>query len=303
MEYSTDLFEAETVRRLCRHFGVLLERLPAIRTRASRVCRFSPRQIASNSLWSGTAHKPTIHAMCRWPSSSKPRWNRRPMRRGGVRKGVTFFCRVERACQPTCARTGHARRRPDRLVGICVERSVDMVAALLAVVKAGAAYLPLDPLLPQERLSYMLEDSGASLVVTQESLRASLPGFSGTVVLLDGKRWKSNSRDNLAVAVQPDHLAYVIYTSGSTGKPKGVEIPRGALTNFLWSMREWLGLTTEDRSLAVTTISFDIAGLEIWLPLLVGARLVVANREEAADGERLRQQIDQHGITFLQSTR
>jgi amino acid adenylation domain-containing protein len=191
---------------------------------------------------------------------------------------------------------------PDRLVGICVERSVDMVVALLAVVKAGAAYLPLDPLLPQERLSYMLDDSGASLVVTQASLRASLPRFSGTVVLLDDKRWKSNPRDNLAVAVQPDHLAYVIYTSGSTGRPKGVEIPRGALTNFLWSMREWLGLTAEDRSLAVTTISFDIAGLEIWLPLLVGARLVVANREEAADGERLRQQIDRHGVTFLQST-
>jgi hypothetical protein len=149
---------------------------------------------------------------------------------------------------------------PDRLVGIYVERSVDMVVALLAVVKAGAAYLPLDPLLPPERLSYMLEDSGASLVVTQDSLRESLPAFAGSVISLDDKSWKANPRDNLAVAVQPDNLAYVIYTSGSTGKPKGVEVPRGALTNLLWSMRDWLGLTAQDRLLAVTTISFDIAG-------------------------------------------
>jgi amino acid adenylation domain-containing protein len=191
---------------------------------------------------------------------------------------------------------------PDRLVGICAERSVDMVVALLAVVKAGAAYLPLDPLLPQERLSYMLEDSGASLVVTEERVRASLPAFSGTVVSLDDQGWKSNPRDNLAVAVQPDNLAYVIYTSGSTGEPKGVEVPRGALTNLLWSMRDWLGLTTEDRLLAVTTISFDIAGVDMWLPLLVGARLVVASREEAVDGVRLREHIDRHEITFLQAT-
>jgi amino acid adenylation domain-containing protein len=191
---------------------------------------------------------------------------------------------------------------PDRLVGICVERSLDMVVALLAVVKAGAAYLPLDPLLPLDRLSYMLKDSGASLVVTQDGLRASLPAFSGTVVSLDDRTWKSNPRDNPAVAVQPDNLAYVMYTSGSTGRPKGVEVPRGPLTNFLWSMRQWLGMTTEDRVLAVTTISFDIAGLEIWLPLLLGARLVVASREEAADGARLRELIDRHGITFLQAT-
>jgi amino acid adenylation domain-containing protein len=191
---------------------------------------------------------------------------------------------------------------PDRLVGICVERSVDMVVALLAVVKAGAAYLPLDPLLPQDRLNYMLEDSGASLVVLEERVRASLPAFSGTVVSLDDRGWKSNPRDDLAVAVQPDNLAYVIYTSGSTGKPKGVQVPRGALANLLWSMRDWLGLTAADRLLAVTTISFDIAGVDMWLPLLIGARLVVTSREEAADGGRLREQIDRHGITFLQAT-
>jgi amino acid adenylation domain-containing protein len=191
---------------------------------------------------------------------------------------------------------------PDRIVGVCLERSVDMVVGLLAIVKAGAAYLPLDPALPLERLGYMLEDSGAAVVLTQESMRETLPAFTGTLVFIDDPGWKSNGRDNPAVAVRPTDLAYVIYTSGSTGKPKGVEVPRGALTNLLWSMRDWLRLGVADRLLAVTTISFDIAGVDIWLPLLVGARMVVSSREEAADGTQLRELIDKHGITFLQAT-
>jgi amino acid adenylation domain-containing protein len=191
---------------------------------------------------------------------------------------------------------------PDRLVGIFMERSIDMIAGLLAIVKTGAAYLPLDPLFPRDRLAYMVQDGGVELIVTQESLRPLLPEFSGTVVSTDGGNWAVNSQENLDVAVQPGDLAYIIYTSGSTGRPKGVEVPRGALTNLLWSMREWLQLTAEDRLLAVTTISFDIAGVDVWLPLLVGARLVVASREDAADGARVRELIDRHGITFLQAT-
>jgi amino acid adenylation domain-containing protein len=191
---------------------------------------------------------------------------------------------------------------PDQVVGLFVERSVNMVAALLAIVKAGAAYLPLDPHLPEERIQYMLEDGGARLVVTERELEKALPSLPGTVISLDEDGWKSNSREDLAVTVEPEHMAYLIYTSGSTGKPKGVEVLRGALTNFLWSMREWLGLAAEDRWLAVTTISFDIAGLEIWLPLLVGATVVVASRDDASDGNRLCELIQEHDITCLQAT-
>jgi amino acid adenylation domain-containing protein len=191
---------------------------------------------------------------------------------------------------------------PDRLVGIFVERSLDMVVGLLAIVKAGGAYLPLDPSLPPERLRMMLEDSGAAVLVTQESLRDTLPAHPETLVLVDDTSWRSHPRENLGVAVDPDHLGYVIYTSGSTGKPKGVEIPRGALTNLLWSMRDWLALGEKDCLLAVTTISFDIAGVDMWLPLLVGARLVIASRDEAVDGDALRRKLDQESITFLQAT-
>jgi amino acid adenylation domain-containing protein len=302
-EYSTDLFEAETVRRLCRYFGVLLEaiaedpdkaigRLPLLteadrqqvleawnRTEASY-----PREVPLAELVEAQAARTpdAVAVVCGHES-------------------VSFAELNARANQ-----LAHALRAqgvgPDRLVGICLERSVDMVVGLLAIVKAGGAYLPLDPLLPAERLATMLGDSGATLVLTQENLWVSLPAFSGTVLLIEDMTWRSNPRDNVAVAVRPEHLAYVIYTSGSTGKPKGVEVPRGALTNLLWSMRDWLGLTSADRLLAVTTISFDIAGVDMWLPLLVGARLVVASREDAADGERLREEIERHGITFLQAT-
>jgi amino acid adenylation domain-containing protein len=303
MEYSTDLFEAETVRRMCRHFGVLLEMiardpdqsvssLPILthddhhqllvewnRTKADY-----PREVPLAQLFEAQAEQsPDVVALVCGPESLSY---------------AELNARANQLAHELRARDAG----PDRLVGLFVERSADMVVALLAVVKAGAAYLPLDPLLPRERLSYMLEDSGATLVMTQDSLRPALPAFGGIVISLDDKSWRSNPRDNLAVAVEPEHLAYVIYTSGSTGRPKGVEVPRGALTNFLWSMRNWLGLTTEDRLLAATTISFDIAGLEIWLPLLVGARLVLASRDDAVRGESLRELIDRHGITFLQAT-
>ena len=181
-------------------------------------------------------------------------------------------------------------------------RSTDLIVTLLAIVKTGAAYLQLDPLFPPERLSYMLSDSGARLLVTEESLRGTLPVFAGTIIQLGDKGWQANGRDNPVVPVKPEHLGYVIYTSGSTGKPKGVMLPRMALTNLLWSMREWLELTDRDRLLAVTTISFDIAGADVWLPLLVGAQIVVASFESAADGNALKELLERHDITFLQAT-
>ncbi len=191
---------------------------------------------------------------------------------------------------------------PDVLIGLAVERSVDMMVALLAIVKSGSAYVPLDPMFPKDRLAYMVEDSGLRILITQTSLRASLPAFAGAVLDVDAPTWDGNSHANLDVPVGPDHLALVIYTSGSTGRPKGVEIGRGALINLLWSMREWLALSTNDRLLAVTTISFDIAGADIWLPWLVGAQTIVASRAAAADGEQLETIIKKHDITFLQAT-
>lgn len=195
---------------------------------------------------------------------------------------------------------------PDRLIGICLERSAAMMVALLAVAKSGAAYLPLDPFLPVARMTYMMDDSELAILITQESLRRPLHAFSGPVILVDNPagtpNWHANSGANLNVSVRPEHLGYVIYTSGSTGRPKGVQVSRGSLLNLLWSMREWLRLNAGDRLLTVSTISFDIAGVDVWLPWLVGAQTIVASREQAADGLQLKELMDRHTVTFLQAT-
>nr|VFJ99651.1 MAG: AMP-binding enzyme [Candidatus Kentron sp. H]VFK01137.1 MAG: AMP-binding enzyme [Candidatus Kentron sp. H]VFK04145.1 MAG: AMP-binding enzyme [Candidatus Kentron sp. H] len=185
---------------------------------------------------------------------------------------------------------------PDRLVGLCLERSPELVVGLLGILKTGAAYVPLDPAYPRERLAHMLEDADTRVLVTDSAWAAahlsSIPDGGPlrrdkevlTVVCPDTDRDEIARRNpsNPARDVTSEQLAYTLYTSGSTGKPKGVEIPHRALVNFLTSMARRPGLTERDTLLAVTTISFDIAGLELFLPLVVGATLVLASREADA---------------------
>ena len=175
---------------------------------------------------------------------------------------------------------------PDVFVGIQLERSLEMVAALLGILKAGGAYVPLDPMYPADRIEYMIEDSRAPVVITQQNLAELLDESSEPVEDLAG----------------PENLAYVIYTSGSTGKPKGVQIPHRAVVNFLETMREEPGLTPDDVLLAVTTLSFDIAGLELYLPLTTGARIELVSRDTAADGRRLIEELAKSGATVMQAT-
>ena len=175
----------------------------------------------------------------------------------------------------------------DVLVGLCVERSHRMLVGLLAVLKAGGAYVPIDPSYPIDRVRFMLEDAGMAVVLTESGLVESLPTGSAQVVAIDQDEFAGYASANLDGAAASDALAYVIYTSGSTGTPKGVQVPHGALTNFLQSFRQSLAIKHNDALLAVTTLSFDIAGLELFLPLIVGARIELASRAEAADGVQL----------------
>lgn len=191
---------------------------------------------------------------------------------------------------------------PESRVGIAVERGADMVIALLAVLKAGAAYLPIDPALPAERVAYMLQDSGiALLLLDTDALAFDVPA---TLPLLDVRADVIANEDtsNPAIAVHPAQLAYLIYTSGSTGQPKGVMVAHGALSNFLDSMQVAPGLHAEDVMLATTSLSFDIAGLEIYLPLLTGACLVVASKEQARDGMALAALLEHSKASVLQAT-
>ncbi len=193
--------------------------------------------------------------------------------------------------------------KPGTLVGLFVNRSLEMLIGLLGVLKAGGAYLPLDPSFPSERLAFMLADSGASIVLTLSSLVSEMPEHSAQVICLDELDQRKTKRTKKSIVpAKPDDLAYVIYTSGSTGKPKGVQIHHQAVVNFLCSMRESLGINADDRLLAVTTLSFDIAVLELLLPLTVGARIVIASSEVAADGALLANTLTDSQATFMQAT-
>jgi amino acid adenylation domain-containing protein len=193
---------------------------------------------------------------------------------------------------------------PEVLVGICTRRSLEMVIGLLGVLKAGGAYVPIDPTYPADRQAYMLSDSRAPVIVTQEALRDSLPPGEAQIVCLDTD-WPVIARrptDPPAVVTDPEQLAYVIYTSGSTGKPKGVQIPHRALVNFLTSMRQRPGLAARDVLVAVTTLSFDIAGLELYLPLTTGARVVIAPAEATEEPRALSALMERAHATIMQAT-
>ncbi|MBK0060073.1 amino acid adenylation domain-containing protein [Pseudomonas sp. S44] len=194
---------------------------------------------------------------------------------------------------------------PDRLVGLCLDRGLEMLVALLAVLKAGGAYVPLDPDFPEERLDYMIQDSGIGLLLTQPHLaeRRTLPqGVQQMLLAAESDALDALAAHDPQVAVADDHLAYVIYTSGSTGRPKGVMVPHRGLGNFLDSMAAAPGLQAQDRVLSLTTFSFDIFGLEIFLPLVRGARVVLVDRQAARDPEQLLEVVREQAVNVVQAT-
>jgi amino acid adenylation domain-containing protein len=192
--------------------------------------------------------------------------------------------------------------KPEKLVALCLERSLDSVIALLGILKAGGAYVPLDPAFPKRRLAQILEDSQPQVTITQPALQHMASSVSKHTLVMGAPVLASMSRENPGSDVQSHNLAYVIFTSGSTGRPKGVQIEHRSLVNFLQSMACEPGLSANDILVAVTTFSFDIAGLEIFLPLIAGARAVIAGRDIALDGRALRQLLQDSNATVMQAT-
>lgn len=204
---------------------------------------------------------------------------------------------VIRARQVTAALMDKGVRPGDR-VAVLMERGRDLVPVLLGIMGTGSAYIPLDPKYPEARLRFILEDAGVSVMVSKRGLpdRFRMPG----VVLLIEDIDAEDTADFVSFASELP--AYVIYTSGSTGTPKGVELTRGNVANFLLGMRQRPGISAHDVLLAVTTISFDIAVLELYLPLTVGARIMLVDEEDATDGRRLMRLMEDHGVTVMQAT-
>ncbi|CAN7722984.1 amino acid adenylation domain-containing protein [Rhizobium rhizogenes] len=190
------------------------------------------------------------------------------------------------------------------LVGVLMERRPDTLVCLLGILKSGAAYVPIDPTFPSDRIAYVLRDSRLHLLLSENSLRERIMQRETPTLFLESQMPSILMQDGSGVAScsQPLDRAYVLYTSGSTGNPKGVEIPRRALDNFIDSMHRVPGINAWDRLLSVTTLSFDISGLEMFLPLYGGATVVIADENDVVDGKRLAQMLRDFDITIMQAT-
>ena len=303
--YNTDLFEPATIEQMIDHFGNLLAAVLV-----NPEGRISDLRLSSAAELSRVLEQWGDGGQVEYSAQTLPELFEAQVERCG--ESVALVCGEEevsyeelnRCANQLAHYLGRQGVGPEALVGVLVERSVEMVVAVLGVLKAGGAYVPVDPVYPPERLRFMVEDAGVSVLLTQRSLVGKVPELKAKVVALD-EAWEQiaqESATNPPVVTTSDNLAYVIYTSGSTGKPKGVQIEHGALINFLTAMGERPGFSASDVFLSVTSLSFDIAGLELFLPLITGACVVVASREEVVDGGLLMARLESSGATVMQAT-
>jgi len=305
MEYKTDLFERSTVERMLSHYQVLLQAIvknPNLRLSELPLLTEPERKLILGD-WNTTDTDYPRHLCLHQLFEQQAERTRNAIALVMADQQITYCELNERANQLA----HHLVERgvaSETLVGIFLERSMDMVVALLGVLKAGGTYVPLDPAYPTDRIASIVDDSRLPVLLTQASLLAALPVSQATVINLDDPEHQvsKEKRDSVARDVRSENLAYVLYTSGSTGKPKGVQITHRNLVNFLLSVAKEPGLQREDTLLAVTTLSFDIAGLELYLPLITGARIILASRDEAADGRRLLGLIRHWKPTVMQAT-
>jgi surfactin family lipopeptide synthetase A len=305
LEYNSDLFDADTVSNLASHYQTLLESILAAPDRAVGELPILTADENKELLVDRNATARAFESDQTIQQQIEAQVDRTPASIAvGFEGGHLSYQALNQKANQLAHHLQTMGVGPDVLVGVALERSEWMLVALLGVLKAGGAYVPMDPDYPEARLSYMLEHSGVRVLLSQESIQEQLPEHSAQVVCLDSD-WDSISQlstDRPEATARPEHLAYVIYTSGSTGKPKGVEVPHRAVVNFLNSMAEKPGMSARDVLLAVTTLSFDIAVLELYLPLTVGGRVQIVSHEVAGDGELLLSALRETGATMMQAT-
>jgi amino acid adenylation domain-containing protein len=308
IEYTRRRFADDAVARMLGHLQILLEGItdrPRARLKELPLLTDAERhqlQVEWNAMAADYSREQCVHALFEVQVARTP--ERTAVKAGAMALSYAELeARANRLAQVLRSRgVGRGER-----VGLCVERGAEMLAAVLGILKAGAAYVPLDPLFPQERLRFMAEDAQLALLVSTSALAEpfGLPRERQLLLDADAKSIAAALATRLPVNVRsarPEDPAYVIYTSGSTGKPKGVVVPHRAVVNFLTSMAREPGLAADDVLVAVTTLSFDIAVLELQLPLTVGATVVIASRDEAMDGQALKGLLEQHRANVMQAT-
>ena len=305
MEYSTDLFEASTVQRLLGHYRVLLEsivedvdqrigELPMLPTEEQRLL-LSEWNDASRSF----ACDHCLHELFE-----------RQVERAPDNTAVIFESRTftYRELNQQSNQLAHRLRAlgvgPETLVGICIDRSLEMMVAILAVLKAGGGYLPLDPAYPKDRRAFMLNDAQAPVLLTESGLLADAPDYKCVTICLDTD-WHSidgESDTDPEPLAKPDNVAYVIYTSGSTGKPKGVMVTHANVTRLFTSTDHWFGFGPHDTWTLFHSFAFDFSVWEIWGALLYGGRLVVVPLVTAQSPAQFHELLVQQQVTVLNQT-
>ncbi|MFO0599053.1 MAG: amino acid adenylation domain-containing protein [Myxococcaceae bacterium] len=303
-QFNTDLFSADTMKRWLSAFEVLLRAI--VETPDGAVARLPilpASERAQLEKWNASTKRPFPRELnvAQLIEQQVDRTPNSLSLQSGERAGVSLtYAELDARANQLANRLRTLGVKAETLVGLFMDRSPDMVVALLGILKAGGAYVPLDPAFPKDRLAFMVEDAKLQVIVTTTKLIADLPANNAQIVDVTSVGNEPQTRPTHLAG--PKNVAYVIYTSGSTGKPKGVEVPHLAVVNFLTSMKAEPGLTANDTLVAVTTLSFDIAVLELQLPLTVGAKVVIATREISTDGAQLKALIETNNATAMQAT-
>lgn len=302
LEYSTDLFDAATARRIIGHFETLLD--AAIDAPGEAISSFPLLTAAERQQvlldWNTTAEgvpEQCVHEFFeehaqRAPAALAVAFEGQQLTYGELNQRADRLAR--RLCELGVG--------PGTLVGLYAERSLDLVVGLVGTLKAGAAYIPLDPAYPRERLALMAEDAGLKVLLTQSHLLDRLPAAAAQAVALDTLDWTGPPSSTTLPAVSPSDLVYVVYTSGSTGKPKGVAIEHRSLVNLLKSFGREVTFSHRDHLFATSSMSFDMGNLDVFLPLFYGAGFTIASRDVAIDADRLGEAIDDANATYMQAT-
>jgi amino acid adenylation domain-containing protein len=303
--YSTDLFKAETIRRMFGHWTTLMQavcdapdcalgELPLL-TAAERELMLVRWNDQAVDVPATTMHGLVFEQAQRTPDDIAVKF-----------EDVTWtYAELDRQVEKLATPLRAAGAGPGKLVALCIDRSEMLIAGLLAILKTGAAYLPLDPGTPHSRIALCLEDAAPAIVITQWSVVSDLPPVGAKVLLIEDLA-KAEALPEYGAAKKdaagPDDTAYIIHTSGSTGRPKAVELSHGSVVNLLLSMQREPGFKASDTLVAVTTVSFDIAVLELFLPLITGGRVVIASRAVALDPYRLSALMEETSCTVMQAT-
>ncbi|MEA2125487.1 MAG: hypothetical protein QOI80_2269 [Solirubrobacteraceae bacterium] len=304
LEYTTDLFDPPTVERLIGHYTTLLEgvlRDPGQRLSELPILTADERRRMLVE-WNDTAHpydERCVHERIAEQAAKTP---------DAVAvvsdAGRLTYAELQTRANQLSHELIAAGVEPGSLVGIVMERSADLLVAMLGVLQTGAAYVPIDPTFPPQRQEFMLADARAPVLLTQERFLGVIDPGDATVICLDRDRPRIDRRPSepTGIAVDPGQTAYIIYTSGSTGQPKGVHTIHRSVANLLAYMREQPGMTEDDVVATVATHAFDLPVPDYYLTLMIGARLVIVPREATMDGVDLADWLARTGATFMQAT-